>query len=91
MRRSKRCGAHLPRRCAKRPWARLREFAAHGTTSLEAKSGYGLDWKSEVKTLALLQQLHQEQPLDIAATFLGAHVVPPEFRRRPGAFVELAR
>lgn len=68
---------------------RLRQFAAHGTTTLEAKSGYGLDWKSEVKTLALLQQLHQEQPLDIAATFLGAHVVPPEFRRRPGAFVEL--
>ncbi|MBZ5503244.1 MAG: imidazolonepropionase [Acidobacteriia bacterium] len=68
---------------------RLRGFAAHGTTTLEAKSGYGLDWKNEVKTLVLLQQLHQEQPLDIAATFLGAHVVPPEFRRRRGAFVEL--
>ncbi len=68
---------------------RLREFAAHGTTSIEAKSGYGLDWNSEVKILALLQQLHQEQPLDIAPTFLGAHAVPPEFRRRSGAFVKL--
>lgn len=69
--------------------ARLREFAAHGTTTLEAKSGYGLDWKSELKTLDILHQLHQDQPLDIAPTFLGAHVVPPEFRRRPGAFVDL--
>ena len=67
----------------------LRQFAAHGTTTLEAKSGYGLDWKSELKILDLLQQLHQQQPLDIARTFLGAHVVPPEFRRRPEAFVDL--
>ncbi len=68
---------------------RLREFAAHGTTTLEAKSGYGLDWKSEAKILGILQQLHQDQPLDIARTFLGAHIVPPEFRRRPDAFVDL--
>ncbi len=69
--------------------AHLREFAAHGTTMLEAKSGYGLDWKSEAKILGILQQLHQDQPLDIARTFLGAHIVPPEFRRRPDAFVDL--
>ncbi len=69
--------------------AHLREFAAHGTTTLEAKSGYGLDWKNEVKILGILQQLHQDQPLDIARTFLGAHIVPPEFRRRPDAFVDL--
>ena len=68
---------------------RLREFAAHGTTTIEAKSGYGLDWKNEVKILVLLQQLHQGQPVDITTTFLGAHIVPPEFRRRPGAFVKL--
>ncbi len=67
----------------------LRQFAAHGTTTLEAKSGYGLDWKSELKILDVLQQLHQQQPLDIARTFLGAHVVPPEYRRRPEAFVDL--
>lgn len=69
--------------------ANLREFAAHGTTSIEAKSGYGLDWKSEVKILLLLAELHQEQPLDIASTFLGAHIVPPEFRRSPEAYVDL--
>lgn len=67
----------------------LRQFAAHGTTTLEAKSGYGLDWKSELKILDILQQLHQEQPLDIARTFLGGHVVPPEFGGRPDAFVDL--
>jgi imidazolonepropionase len=67
----------------------LRQFASHGTTTLEAKSGYGLDWKSELKILDCLQDLHQEQPLDIARTFLGAHVVPHEFRKRPEAFVDL--
>ncbi len=67
----------------------LREFAAHGTTTIEAKSGYGLDWKSELKILEILYDLHQEHPLDIHATFLGAHVVPPEFRRRPEAYVDL--
>lgn len=67
----------------------LRQFASHGTTTLEAKSGYGLDWKSELKILDCLQELHQHQPLDIARTFLGAHIVPPEFRRRPEAFVDL--
>jgi len=38
----------------------LREFAIHGTTTLEAKSGYGLDWKSEMKILNVLNELHQE-------------------------------
>jgi imidazolonepropionase len=72
-----------------RALAHLREFAANGTTTLEAKSGYGLDWKSELKILSILSELHQEQPLDIAATFLGAHVVPKEFQRRPDAYVDL--
>ncbi len=74
------------RECAE---AHLREFAAHGTTTLEAKSGYGLDWKNELRILEILQLLHQNQPLDIVQTFLGAHVVPSEFRRRPDAFVDL--
>lgn len=72
-----------------RALARLAEFAAYGTTTIEAKSGYGLDWKSELKTLTVLRRLHQDQPLDIACTFLGAHIVPPEFRRRPAAFIDL--
>jgi imidazolonepropionase len=69
--------------------AHLRQFAEHGTTTLEAKSGYGLDWKSELKTLDVLHQLHQQQPLDIARTFLGGHIVPAEYHRRPDAYVDL--
>ena len=72
-----------------RALANLRGFAAHGTTTIEAKSGYGLDWKSELKILTLTYELHQEQPLDIASTFLGAHAVPREYRERPDAYIEL--
>jgi imidazolonepropionase len=60
----------------------LRRFAEHGTTTLEAKSGYGLDAESELKTLRLYSALNSTQPVEIASTFLGAHVVPPEYRRR---------
>jgi imidazolonepropionase len=69
--------------------ANLREFARHGTTTLEAKSGYGLDWRSEVKILDVLDELHQQQPLDIVRTFLGGHVVPPEFHNKPDQYVDL--
>jgi imidazolonepropionase len=62
----------------------LREFAAHGTTTLEAKSGYGLDVASELKILRLQRELNREQPLEIVSTFLGAHVVPAEYRNKPG-------
>lgn len=63
-----------------RALAALREFAAYGTTTIEAKSGYGLDLPSELKILVLHRELAKEQPLDIVSTFLGAHVVPAEFR-----------
>ncbi len=62
----------------------LRRFAAYGTTTIEAKSGYGLDQASELKILQLHRELAQEQPLDIVSTFLGAHVVPAEYRGTPG-------
>jgi imidazolonepropionase len=68
----------------KRAHAALQEFAAHGTTTLEAKSGYGLDVASELKILRLHRELNQEQPLEIVSTFLGAHVVPAEYRKKPG-------
>ena len=59
----------------------LKEFAAYGTTTIEAKSGYGLDAVSELKILRLHSELAKEQPLEIVSTFLGAHVVPAEFRK----------
>lgn len=66
-----------------RAMAALGEFAAYGTTTVEAKSGYGLDVASELKILRLHKELNQEQPLEIVSTFLGAHVVPAEFRGKP--------
>jgi imidazolonepropionase len=76
----------------KRALSALRQFAAHGTTTLEAKSGYGLDVASELKILKLHKELATEQPLEIVSTFLGAHVVPAEFRGKPGGaerYIEL--
>jgi imidazolonepropionase len=70
----------LKRRAA----AALGEFAAYGTTTVEAKSGYGLDVASELKILELHRELNQQQPLEIVSTFLGAHVVPSEFRGKAG-------
>jgi imidazolonepropionase len=61
----------------------LKQFAAYGTTTIEAKSGYGLDLASELKILKLHKELSTEQPLDIVSTFLGAHAIPAEFRTRP--------
>jgi imidazolonepropionase len=72
-----------------RALANLSEFAAHGTTTIEAKSGYGLDWGSERKILLVLRESEREQPIEIVRTFLGAHVVPPEYRRRTAKYVDL--
>lgn len=76
----------------KRACTALAKFAEHGTTTVEAKSGYGLDAASELKILTVQQELKGEQALEIVSTFLGAHVVPAEYRKKPrGAdeYVEL--
>jgi imidazolonepropionase len=62
----------------------LEEFASFGTTTVEAKSGYGLDVTHELRILQLQRELSEEQPIEIASTFLGAHVVPLELRGKPG-------
>jgi imidazolonepropionase len=62
----------------------LGQFAENGTTTIEAKSGYGLDVPSELRILSLHKELDAEQPLEIVSTFLGAHVVPEEFRCKSG-------
>jgi imidazolonepropionase len=70
----------------------LREFAAYGTTTIEAKSGYGLDVASELKILRLHQEMGAEQPIELVSTFLGAHVVPAEYRGKTNGaeeYVEL--
>jgi imidazolonepropionase len=62
----------------------LKQFAAYGTTTIEAKSGYGLDVASELRILGLHRELSAEQPLEIVSTFLGAHAVPAEYRGKAG-------
>src|SRR6266404_3173346 len=68
----------------KRALAALKQFAAHGTTTIEAKSGYGLDVASELKILRLHKELAADQLVEIVSTFLGAHVVPEEYRGKAG-------
>ncbi len=58
-----------------------REMLECGTTTAEAKSGYGLDLKNELKILRVMRQLNETLPLEIVPTFLGAHAVPPEMSR----------
>jgi imidazolonepropionase len=68
---------------------RLAEMLAAGTTTCEAKSGYGLDTESELRMLRAIARLGASQPLEIAATFMAAHEVPPEYRGRQAEFVRL--
>jgi imidazolonepropionase len=62
----------------------LAEMLSHGVTTIEAKSGYGLDPDAELRLLALTHALAVEGPVEIVPTFLGAHAVAPEYRDRPG-------
>ena len=65
-----------------------RWFLANGTTTVEAKSGYGLETEAECKLLRVMGRLRREGPLDIVPTFLGAHEIPEEDRDRPERYVE---
>jgi imidazolonepropionase len=68
---------------------RLDEMLANGTTTCEAKSGYGLTTESELKLLRVIARLQMEHQIEIAPTFMGAHEIPTEFRDRPEAYVAL--
>ena len=61
----------------------LDEMLGHGVTTIEAKSGYGLDLETEIRLIEAAYRLGLEGPIEIVPTFLGAHAVPPEFRTRP--------
>ncbi|HEY4932728.1 MAG TPA: imidazolonepropionase, partial [Terriglobales bacterium] len=65
------------------------EMAAYGTTTVEAKSGYGLSLDSEIKSLEAVQQAAQRWPGTVVATLLGAHVPPPEYRDNPDEYVRI--
>jgi imidazolonepropionase len=61
----------------------LDEMLTHGATTVEAKSGYGLDLETELRLIDVAYRLGREGPIDVVPTWLGAHAVPPEFRSRP--------
>lgn len=68
---------------------RLLTLRAHGTTTVEVKSGYGLDLETELKQLRVARRLAETERLSLVRTFLGAHEVPPEFRPRREAYIRL--
>jgi len=69
--------------------ARLDEMLRAGTTTAEAKSGYGLAIDTELKMLRVIRRLDNDQPIDLVPTFLGAHEIPAEYRGRRRAYIDL--
>ncbi len=69
--------------------ARLDRMLAHGTTTAEVKSGYGLDTENELKMLEAIRRLDAEHPVDLVPTFLGAHAIPAEYKGRADEYVDL--
>ncbi len=69
--------------------SRLFRMFAHGTTTVEAKTGYGLQTATELRLLKALLALEEESRLDLAFTFLGAHAIAPEFKDNPQGYVDL--
>ena len=68
---------------------RLRELCAEGVTTVEIKSGYGLDTETELKMLRVARSLAETLPLDVRTTFLGAHALPVEYEGRGDSYIEL--
>jgi imidazolonepropionase len=69
--------------------SRLAVLLAHGATTIEVKSGYGLELEAELKQLRVIRKLAAELPVTLIPTFLGAHEVPPEHRSNRGVYVQL--
>ena len=73
----------------KRLGRRLDRFIENGTTTIEAKSGYGLNIESELKSLSVIDKLNSTHTIDIVPTFMGAHAFPNEFKNDHKGYVEL--
>ena len=74
---------------AEKATAALNEMLSFGTTTCEAKSGYGLCKDEEFKQLRVIRQLNETHPMDVAATFMGAHALPPEFKENREGYLKL--
>ena len=67
----------------------LDEMLSLGITTVEAKSGYGLDMDTELKQLRVIRRLNEEHPMDLVPTFLGAHAVPKEYKEDRAGYIRL--
>jgi imidazolonepropionase len=70
-------------------YERLNQFLVHGVTTVEAKSGYGMEWETELKQLEVAKELNEKHVVDVVSTFMGAHAVPKEYKENPDEFVAL--
>ena len=68
---------------------RLDGLIAEGVTTVEIKSGYGLDTATELKMLRVARALARERPVDVVTSFLGAHAIPPEYKDARARYVQL--
>jgi imidazolonepropionase len=68
--------------------ARVLELQAHGVTTLESKSGFGLDLETELRQMRLSRELARALPVTVVSTFLGAHGIGPEYAGRPGEYID---
>ena len=69
--------------------SRLDRMLLHGTTTAEGKSGYGLNFEDEIKQLEALREADGLHPVDVISTFMGAHEIPPEYKTRKNAYIDL--
>ncbi|MBQ4000779.1 MAG: imidazolonepropionase [Lachnospiraceae bacterium] len=67
----------------------LDEMLKHGVTTVEIKSGYGLDRETELRQLKVIKKLREELPLDLVSTYLGAHALPPEYKDNREGYISL--
>lgn len=67
----------------------LDEMMSHGVTTCEAKSGYGLDFNSEMKMLEVIGRLNESHAMDVVPTFMGPHAIPEEYKGRPDDFIDM--
>jgi imidazolonepropionase len=68
---------------------RLDSFLAHGVTTVEGKSGYGLDLETEIKQLRVMKRLNETHPIDLIPTFMGGHAVPREYKGREDEYIDV--
>lgn len=67
---------------------RLDSFLKHGVTTVEGKSGYGLNWETELKQLRAAKRLNETHPIDLVSTFMGAHAVPLEYKGKEDEYID---